>query len=171
LAKFVGCPRRAALVATCRQVGRTRIRAVATTGAAFGLAAASTIRLLTGPHCRATGPLIVASAVILVSALATLLRTAEPWMADGSSQPQDLPMTLHLVGSQASFALGGAAAAQLLFDLAGAFQGVQGVHDSAADIAACLASSFLGLHLAERAADREADILRSGYDARERGVA
>lgn len=158
-------------MATCRQVGRVRIRAVATTGAAFGLAADSTLRLLTGPQCRATGPLIVASAVILVSALATLLRAAEPWMSDGPSHPQDLPKTLHLVGSQASFALGGAAAAQLLFDLAGAFQSVQGVQDSAAAIAACLASSFLGLHLAERAADREADILRSGDDARERGVA
>lgn len=167
MAKNVGCPRRAALVASCREIGRTRIRAVATTGAAFGLAADSTLRLLTGPHCRATGPLIVASAVILVSALATLLRAAEPWMADGASPPQDLPKTLHLAGSQASFALAGAAAAQLLFDLAGALQGVDGGRASAAALAACLASSFLGLHLAERAVGREADVFRGMQDARE----
>lgn len=143
---------------------------MATTGAAFGLAADATFRLLAGPHCRATGPLIVASAVILVSALATLLRAAEPWMADGPSQPHDLPKTLHLAGSQASFSMGGAAAAQLLFDLAGAFQGVDGGRTSAAALAACLASSFLGLHLAERAVDREAEVFRGLRDARERSA-
>lgn len=170
MAKIVGCPHRAALVANCRQVGRARIRAVATTGAAFGLASDATFRLLAGPHCRATGPLIVASAVILVSALATLLRAAEPWMTDGPSQPHDLPKTLHLAGSQASFAMGGAATAQLLFDLAGAFQGVDGGRTSAAALAACLASSFLGLHLAERAVDREAEVFRGLRDARERSA-
>lgn len=159
-------------MASCRQAGRTRIRAVATTGAAFGLAADATLRLLNGPHCRATGPLIVVSAVILVSALATLLRAAEPWMADGAFQPQDLPKMLHLAGSQASFALAGAAAAQLLFDLAGALQGVDGGRTSAAALAACLASSFLGVHLAERAVGREADAsFGAGPDAKDGSAA
>lgn len=157
MAKIAGCPHRAAALALCRHMGRLRIRAVGITGGTLGLAAGSTLRLLHGPHCWATGPLMIASAANLVAALATHLRAAEPWSTDERAHPHDGAKSLLLAGSQAAFALGGAAAAQFLFDLVEALRDPGAARAAAVAASACLGASFLGLYLSERAVGRETD--------------
>jgi hypothetical protein len=155
MAKLAARPDQRALSSLCHVLGRPRRRAVAISGLALGLASGAALKLLSGPHCWATGPLVVASGVAFVSAFSTLLRASEPWTASDDHRPADVAKILLLTGSQLLFALCGAAAAQLVLDLVDPSTGAV-AGSFARMVAACLVSAWLGRILAAQATGHEA---------------
>lgn len=159
MAKLAACPDQRAVSSLCHVLGRPRRRAVAISGLALGLASGAALRLLAGPHCWATGPLVLASGLTLVSAFATLLHAAEPWTASGDPRPATMAKTLLLSGSQLLFALCGAAAAQFVFEIVVPPNGDVDPGTIARTLAAGLVSAWLGRHLAAKATSREAVVV------------
>lgn len=156
MAKLAACPDQRAVSSLCHVLGRPRRRAIALTGLALGLASGAALRLLAGPHCWATGPLVVASGLTLVSAFSTLLHASEPWTASDDHRPADAGKILLLAGSQLLYAICGGAAAQLAFELVGTAAGDVDLRPVLWMLAAFLVSAWLGRLLGAVATGREA---------------
>lgn len=159
MAKLAACPDQRAVSSLCHALGLPRRRAVAISGLALGLASGAAMRLLAGPHCWATGPLVVATGLTLVSAFSTLLRAAEPWTASDDHPPADVAKIMLLTGSQLLFALCGAAAAQLVLGLVEFSTGDLDMGSVPRMVAVCLASAWLGRLLSAKATGHEAVVV------------
>lgn len=156
MAKLAASPDRRAVTSLCHVLGRPRRRAIAISGLALGLASGAALKLLAGPHCWATGPLVVASGLTLVTAFSTLLRASEPWIASDAHRPADLAKILLLTGAQLLFAVCGATAAQFVLELAGRHAGALDGESMPRSISVCLGSAWLGRILSAKATGREA---------------
>lgn len=159
MAKFAACPDQRALSSLCHVLGRPKRRAIAISGLALGLASGSALRLLSGPHCWATGPLVIAGGLTLVSAIATLLHAAEPWTTDDDRRSSDAAKTLLLAGSQGLFVLCGAAGANFVFELVGVLLGGSGMLPALCLFSAALAAAWSGFRMAALATRREAGVV------------
>lgn len=159
MAKFAACPDQRAVSSLCHVLGRTRRLAVAISGLALGLSSGAALRLLEGPHCWATGPLVLGAGLSLVSAFSTLLHAAEPWTASADQRPASTAKILLLAGSQMLFASCGAAAALVVFELVGLLAGLGDAWSLLWMLPACFAAASLGRRLSSMATGYEAVVV------------